>query len=70
MYLCWDTANIVDLTETIHKLQNAGVKITKEDITRLSPYLTSHLKRFGDYFLDLDAKPTDVERIKNLSLFP
>lgn len=61
--------NIVDLTDTIHKLQKTGLAIGKEDIARLSPYLTSHIKRFGDYILDLDAVPKDIEKIKNLSLF-
>jgi TnpA family transposase len=66
---CVILQNIVDLTETIHKLQSSGVNITKEDIARLSPYITSHIKRFGDYFLDLGVKPIDVERVKNLCLF-
>ena len=67
---CIILQNIIDLTGTIHTLQKSGVHITKEDISRLSPYMTSHIKRFGDYILDLDTKPEDVERIKNLSLFP
>ena len=46
-----------------------GVLITMEDMARLSPYLTSHIKRFGDFVLDLDAKPVDAERIKNLKIF-
>ena len=61
--------NMLDLTDTIHKLQKNGVAIGKEDIARLSPYLTSHIKRFGDYVLDLDTVPKDTETIKNLSLF-
>jgi TnpA family transposase len=61
--------NMVDLTDTIHKLQKTGVPIGKEDIARLSPYLTGHIKRFGDYVLDLDTVPQDIEIIKNLSLF-
>jgi len=57
------------LTDTIHKLQKDGVLITMEDMARLSPYLTSHIKRFGDFVLDLDAKLVDAERIKNLKIF-
>ena len=66
---CIILENIIDLTDTIHKLQNSNVKITKEDIARLSPYMTSHIKRFGDYVFDPEIKPKNVEKIKNLSLF-
>ncbi len=66
---CVILQNIIDLTDTIHKLQKDGVLITMEDMARLSPYLTSHIKRFGDFVLDLDAKPVDAERIKNLKIF-
>jgi TnpA family transposase len=67
---CIILQNIIDMTDSIYTLQKAGVRITKEDIGRLSPYMTSHIKRFGEYVLDLDTKPTNVEVIKNISLFP
>ena len=66
---CLILQNIIDLTETIHTLQKKGLQINKEDISRLSPYMRSNIKRFGDYVLDLETKPTDVERIKNMLLF-
>ena len=66
---CVILQNIIDLTETVHTLQKTNIKITKEDISRLSPYLTSHIKRFGDYVFDLEVKPKNVERIKAMSLF-
>ena len=63
---CIILENIIDLTDTIHKLQSSNIKITKEDISRLSPYMTSHIKRFGDYVFDPEMKPKNVEKIKNL----
>lgn len=66
---CIILQNMIDLTETIHTLQKEGVIIVKEDISRLSPYMTDHIKRFGDFILDLETKPTDAERIKNLRIF-
>ena len=66
---CIILQNMIDLTDTIHKLQKAGTSISKEDIAHLSPYMTSHLRRFADYIRDLDTKPIDVERIKNLYIF-
>ena len=32
-------------------------------------YLHAYIKRFGDFVLNLDAQPQDIERIKNLSIF-
>ena len=55
-------------TSLFHTLSSTR-PISKEDIARLSPYLTGHIKRFGDYVLDLDTVPQDIEIIKNLSLF-
>jgi len=30
-------------------------------VARLSPYLTHHIKRFGDYVLDMDSKPEPLQ---------
>ena len=44
--------NVVDLTEVWQQLQTEGYLLDREDVGGLSPYLTSHIKRFGDYVLD------------------
>ena len=41
-----------------------GFPVHQEDVAALSPYLTTHLKRFGDYVIDLETPPqplSDVE---------
>ncbi|BBD70778.1 transposase Tn3 family protein [Nostoc commune NIES-4072] len=38
----------------------------REDLAALSPYLTSHIKRFGDYLIDFDAIPPALEEKLNL----
>ncbi|MCH2232455.1 MAG: Tn3 family transposase [Crocosphaera sp.] len=53
--------NVVDLTEVFQQLQTEGYFLDKEDVSALSPYLTSHIKRFGDYFLDLTQTPTQLD---------
>ena len=50
---------------TIKCLKDDGIEVTKQDIKNLSPYLTSHIKRFGEYIIDLDGKS---EPIVNLDL--
>ena len=48
-------------TRIIKTLMRAGWKITPEDVAALSPYVTSHVKRFGDYLIDVDALPEPYE---------
>lgn len=61
--------NIIDYSYSIHQLQQEGYDIVKEDVARISPYLTEHLKRFGDYVLDMKTLPENIEMIKNARLF-
>jgi TnpA family transposase len=49
--------NVVEQTRIIKRLMREGWKITPEDVATLSPYVTSHIKRFGDYFIDNDNIP-------------
>lgn len=37
--------------------------ISRNDIKNLSPYMTSHIKRFGEYVIDLDEIPEPINRI-------
>jgi TnpA family transposase len=61
--------NIIDYSYSIHQLQQEGYDIVKEDVARISPYLTDHLKRFGDYVLDMKTLPENIDMIKNARLF-
>lgn len=58
--------NVVDLTEILQQLKREGYLLNREDVSALSPYLTSHIKRFGDYFLDLTQIPPSLN--ENMSL--
>jgi TnpA family transposase len=49
--------NVMDMTNALHDLQRDGVCITPELVARLSPYLTEHIKRFGQYLVDMNAPP-------------
>ena len=49
--------NVVDMTNALYDLQQDGVRITPELVARLSPYLTEHIKRFGQYLVDMKALP-------------
>ncbi|WP_275402168.1 Tn3 family transposase [Shimazuella alba] len=48
--------NVVDLAEVIRQLRKEGYTVNPEDLSALSPYLTEHIKRFGDYVIDLEKQ--------------
>lgn len=55
--------NVIDQTRIIKNLMLDGFEIKAEDLKILSPYLTAHIKRFGDYVVDLTdvSQPLDIE---------
>ncbi|MDA1603016.1 hypothetical protein PDL10_21810 [Bacillus cereus] len=36
-------------------------RFSRQDLERLSPYMTMHIKRFGDYVIDLQKIPQPIE---------
>jgi hypothetical protein len=57
-----DWYNAYDMTDQLKQLIEEGYAVTREDIATLSPYITSTIKRFGDYVLNVDADVPDLER--------
>lgn len=57
--------NAVDMGNAIKCLRYEGIEMSKQNIKNLSPYMTSHIKRFGEYIIDLES---DVEPINNLDI--
>lgn len=53
--------NVVDITNALHEMRAAGQTVTKELIAHISPYKTQHIKRFCEYFLDMDEVPPPLE---------
>lgn len=55
--------NAADMTAVLKILAAEGYTIRCEDLAQLSPYLTGHVKRFGDYVVDVDtaSDPLDGE---------
>jgi TnpA family transposase len=49
--------NVVDVSRVLHTLIAEGYPVKREDVAALSPYLTRHVKRFGDYFIDVSVPP-------------
>ena len=53
--------NVVDLTKALNIMTLEGYQLTPKLVERLSPYMTEHIKRFGQYILDMDAAPEPLE---------
>ena len=53
--------NVADMTHLLPKLAEQGYTVTRETLATLSPYLTSHIRRFGDYVLDVSQKPDPIQ---------
>ena len=49
--------NVSDLTDVLTGMAAEGWPLTKELIGRLSPYMREHLRRFGQYMLDMNILP-------------
>ncbi|NHN33221.1 Tn3 family transposase [Paenibacillus agricola] len=54
--------NVVDMTGILKKLASEGTEFTRSDVAALSPYMTRHIKRFGDYVIDLKNAPDPIDR--------
>ena len=48
--------NVIDISSIVQGLRQENWSITAADLACLSPYLTEHFKRFGDYIINLDQK--------------
>lgn len=66
---CIMLQNVIDITNICHELQKEGYTFSAEDLSHLSPYMTEHIKRFGEYILDLIKKPENLSQIRDKALF-
>jgi TnpA family transposase len=53
--------NTVDLSLAIQTLSAKGMRVDRAVLKTLSPYLTRHLKRYGDYVVDVQQIPQPLE---------
>lgn len=52
--------NTVEISNALNALAKEGMVPTIDELAALSPYQTKHIKRFGNYELDLSAIPAPV----------
>lgn len=55
--------DVAALTDVLTKLRVDGYNLTRGQVARPSPYIRAHLKRFGQYVLDMyghEPKPLNL----------
>lgn len=53
--------NIADLTERLSEMAVDGLTVTKGLVSHLSPYMREHIRRLGQYILDMDGQPLPLQ---------
>ena len=48
---------VADLTDVLSAMVDEGLPVTRELVSRISPCMRDHLRRFGQYTLDMDEQP-------------
>lgn len=66
---CVMLQNVIDITDVCHELAQEGHKITLEDLSHMSPYITEQIKRFGEYIVDLSRRPANLSETREKVLF-
>jgi TnpA family transposase len=46
--------NLIDMTELLQQLKQEGYAVNSKTLARISPYLTEHIRRFGEYIIDMN----------------
>jgi hypothetical protein len=50
-------SNVADMTEALAAMAEDGHPVTPGLVACLSPYMREHIRRFGQYVLDMDVLP-------------
>jgi len=59
--------NVVEISRAIEELVSQGYPVNKADLAYLSPYMTRHIKRFGDYTIHTDLAPGPIRHDLSLT---
>jgi len=49
------------LQDVLHEMSQDGYAVTTEVVATFSPYLREHIKRFGEYVIDLETIPPPLQ---------
>jgi TnpA family transposase len=60
--------NTVDVSLVVQELSAKGMKINRSLLATLSPYLTRHLRRYGEFVIDLQSIPSPLEEAISIQI--
>jgi hypothetical protein len=52
---------VQSMTKALRSLIKEGLEVKDETLKRLSPYLTGHINRFGEYWMDMNRRPAPLD---------
>ena len=52
--------NTVDITNILRELKREGYPVKRDTVAMISPYLTRHIRRYGDYVVDYASEPDPI----------
>lgn len=52
--------NVIDMTSILQQLKHEGYAVNAKTIARISPYLTDHIQRFGEYVIDMNQSIGEI----------
>ena len=61
--------NVADLTDVLSTMVDEGLPVRRDLVSRISPYMRDHLRRFGQYPLDMEDLPPALHP-RPLPIFP
>jgi hypothetical protein len=53
--------NTVDITNIVRELKREGYAVKRDTVAMISPYLTRHIRRYGDYGIDYATEPDPID---------
>ena len=54
-------SNVVDMSDAIEAMVDAGAAVTPELLSATSPYLREHIRRLGQYVFDMTDLPGPLD---------
>lgn len=52
--------NIIDMPHILQQLKLEAYPVNSKTLTRISPYRTDHIQRFGEYVIDMNQTIDDI----------
>src|SRR4051812_29643730 len=59
-------SNVADMAEVLSSMARDGHRVTPGLVACLSPYMREHIRRFGQYVLDMEEMPRPLNHLDGM----